>query len=165
MSVDRAGRPTSSFDRLVSRPHHNRDLNCASRTVDRTLTEAGSCSRSTARSTELLLCTSCVCRSTGRSTVLLLRSTGQSTGIACARWCTPVDRYLLSVMSSSLATSTSISLPTILHLGEDFLNLSRTQHRICRLESGCTSVVAYVPCPRDQTIRSYPKELQQAHAT
>ena len=48
-------------------------------------------------------------------------------------------------------------LPTILHLGEDFSNLSRTQHRICRLESGCTSVAAYVRCPRDQAIRSSSK--------
>ena len=47
-----------------------------------------------------------------------------------------------------------LSLSTSLHLGKDFSNLSRTQHRICRLESGCTSVAAYVPCPRDQAIRS-----------
>ena len=50
-----------------------------------------------------------------------------------------------------------LSLPTILHLGEDFSNLSRTQHRIDRLESGYTSVAVYVPCPRNQAIRNSSK--------
>ena len=44
-------------------------------------------------------------------------------------------------------------LPKILHLGEDFSNLRRTQYSTCRLVSGCTCVAAYIPCPRDQDIR------------
>ena len=37
------------------------------------------------------------------------------------------------------------SLPTILHLGEDFLNLSWTQHSTMSTQTGCTNVVIYVP--------------------
>ena len=57
-----------------------------------------------------------------------------------------------------------LSLLTILHLGEDFSNQSRTQHRICRLESGCTSVAAYVLCQGIKPSVVHPNELQQAHA-
>ena len=74
------------------------------------------------------------------------RSTGQSTG-----------NYCRSFFVFGSDGSDGISLPTILHLGEDFANLSRSQHRICRLESGCINVAAYVPWPRDQAIRSSSK--------
>ena len=97
----------------LRRPRRIRNLNWTRfqfRTEIRNL--EGSACRSTGRSTEP--CPgrprrstaptreqSLVSRSTVRSTVLLLRSTGRSTVIACARWCTlvdrPVDRYLLSV--------------------------------------------------------------------
>ena len=104
-----------------------------------------------------------VSQSTGRSTVSFCdrpggrprwpvhvgahRSTARSTGVCYCCFFT---------LASSLSTS-SLSLPTILHLGEDFKSKPNFKHRICRLESGCTSVVAYVPYPRDQAIRSSSK--------
>ena len=72
-----------------------------------------------------------VSRSTGRSTVLLLRSTAA----ACARWYTPVDRsgrpvallLLLILHIFFLVIVDFLSLPIILYLGEDFSNLSRIE--------------------------------------
>jgi len=37
------------------------------------------------------------------------------------------------------------TFPTVLYLGEDFSNMSRTYHSTMTIPSSCTSVVAYVP--------------------
>jgi len=158
-----------SVDRAINRPKHSVD-----RSVDRVQPRVTH-----------------VSRLTKRSTVILLRSTGRSTELPCARLCTPVDRavdqpYCWLDISSGLTPFSLLlasdlctmfpnefektpsyififSLPTNLHLSEDFLNLSRTHHSTCRLESACTSVAAYVPFPRDQAIRSSSKRAPSSN--
>jgi len=69
----------------------------------------------------------------------------------------PLNSDLCTLISNELKNSTIkilYSLPTIIHLGEDFSNLSRTQHSTMSTPSGCTNVAAYVPCPGDQVIHN-----------
>jgi len=54
------------------------------------------------------------------------------------------------------------SLPTILHLGQDFSNLSRTQYSIMSVPSGCTNLVAYVT-PGDQTTFGATPRMHLSH--
>ena len=59
-----------------------------------------------------------------------------------------LHRYTSCKLTKELKNSTIKilhSLPTILHLGENFSNLSQVQHSTMSSQMGCTSVVAYVP--------------------
>ena len=60
----------------------------------------------------------------------------------------PLNSDLCAIFSDELKSSTNNilhSLPIILHLGENFSNLRRTQQSIMSTPSGCSNVVAYVP--------------------
>jgi len=69
----------------------------------------------------------------------------------------------LANLQQSLKNSINKILPSltiILHLGEDFSNMSQTQHSTISTPVGCTIVVAYIPMPNG--IKSHvvhPKEL------
>ena len=85
----------------------------------------------------------------------------------------PVDRSLLLLLILILLLILVVvdfldflSLPTILHLGEDFSNLSQTE-KIGSVDSKVATPV-WLPMYPAQGIKPsviHPKELQQAHAT
>ena len=110
------------------------------------------------RSTELALCMLCT---------LVDRAVG-------GHYCWPAIQCILALsllptstlfLSMSLKNSTIVfifSLPTILYLGEDFLNLSRIQHNTCRLESGAP---VWLPTYLAQGIKSSIVHLNELHRT
>jgi len=67
---------------------------------------------------------------------------------------TPLNSDLYAIFSNELNTSTNKilhSLLTILHFGEDFLNLSRTQYSTMSTQLGCTNVDATHPLLRESS--------------
>jgi len=80
----------------------------------------------------------------------------------------PLNSDLYAIFSDELKNSTNKilhSLPTIIPLGEDFSNLSWTQHSTMSIPSDCNNVVAYVPpVQRIKSSVVHPNELHRAQA-